>query len=221
MKKAGSLGILRISIVIVVFAVLSGCGVPFALVEENYKVKPGTLAVVSGSNNEACNRLADVLTQELKQRSTFRVVSQDEIGRRAPGYPSALMKESAPSLDNKNPAWVSPGNKSRIDALQAQLKTDYLFVVWGENLGRMVTTTYNQYGGASTQVSYHIDVYGILVEYPKSKPIGYSQFHGSKGQSCCFLFRSEGQDIDIMLKNSAEKIADKFLDITKTEKPGK
>ncbi len=225
MKKLSVFTAVRIFVLlasVVLITLIAGCsGVPFALIEENYKVKPGSIAVVSGNNDEASNRLAELVTAELKKKSSFRVMSQEDIARRIPNYPFAIIKESPPSMDNQNKAWLSPGNKGRVDTVQAQLKTDYVFVLWAQNLNKLVTTSYNQYGGASTQVSFHVDIEGRFVEYPKSKPIGYSAYHGSKGQSCCLMFRSEGKDIDIMLGNSAENITEKLVEITKTEKSGK
>jgi len=207
-----------IPVAAVLLFLLSGCcGIhkPFELFDEKTAIKSGSIAVISADASEPTVRLADYLTRELKERSTFKVLSQEEVGRRVGKYPVTI-KESRPENEDK-PVWFAKGEKAKVDAMQAQLKTDYLFVVWTGNLTR-VTTTSSQ-GGSS--VSYRVNVDGNVIEYPKGRVIGYSIFAGSKGQSCCLLGKSEGDDINEMLKGSAAEMADKFLSAAKAEKPGR
>jgi hypothetical protein len=137
------------------------------------------------------------------------------VKRRVGKYPVTI-KEALPENENK-PVWFAKGEKSKVDAMQAQIKADYLFVVWTGNL-RRITTTSSQGGGS---VSYSVNVDGNVVEYPKGRVVGYSIFAGSKGQSCCLFRKSEGEDINEMLKDSAGMMADKFISAAKAEKPGK
>jgi hypothetical protein len=101
--------------------------------------------------------------------------------------------------------------------MQSRIKTDYLFVVWTGNLTR-ITSTSSQ-GGSS--VSYSVNVDGNVIEYPKARVVGYSIFAGSKSQSCCLFGKSEGEDVNEMLKDSAGMMADKFISAAKAEKPGR
>lgn len=195
------------------FLALNGCGVhkPFELVDGRKQIKPGSLAVVSGGNAQADMNVASYLTAELKEKSTFRVMSQADISRRVPGYPSDIIKaSSAPKEAEGNYAWLSKADKGRIDAVHEKLDTNYVFVVWVGDLSRV--TTYNQYGGGST--SYVASVYGRLLEYPKANVVAYSIFGESKGRSCCLFGNSEGDDIDTLLKNAAETVAKKFIDVS-------
>jgi hypothetical protein len=66
-----------------------------------------------------------------------------------------------------------------------------------------------------------VNVDGNVIEYPKGRVIGYSVFGGSKSQSCCLFGKSEGDDVNEMLKDSAAQMADKFISAAKAEKPGK
>jgi hypothetical protein len=197
--------------------VLGGCcGIhkPFELMDDKTVIKNGTVAVISSDSSEPTMRLADALTQELKERSTFKVLSQAEIGRRVGKYPVTI-KEAQPDNTEK-PVWFAKGEKAKVDAMQAQLKADYIFVVWTGNLTRV---TRSGQGGSS--VSYHVNVDGNVIEYPKGRVIGYSIFGGSKSQSCCLFGKSEGDDINEMLKESAAQMADKFISAAKAEKAGK
>jgi hypothetical protein len=215
--------VIHLSILLTVSSVLlllNGCGGvhrPFELVDKNIKIRPGSIAVLSGSGSEVDVKLAINLTQELKKRSTFRVLSQEEIARRVSGYPSELVRNSkVPKAEEDNYAWFSQGNKGRVDAAHAQLNTDYIFVIWAGNLSKWVTS-----GQGGTRVDYVVSVYGRFFEYPKGRIDAYSAFGRSRGQSCCLFGKSEGEDVDALLKDAAEEAADKFISVTGSEKASK
>ena len=130
----------RIAVAALCMALLSACGVhkPFELMNENYQLRSGSIAVVTGSDDEATAMLAGSLTQQLKQKGTLRVMSQEEVARRVPKYPSSV-KRAQELKDLDHPVWYAPSEKGKIESMQAQLKTDYLFVVWGGDLYRTVT----------------------------------------------------------------------------------
>lgn len=207
----------RIAAAALCMALLSACGVhkPFTLMNDNYPLKPsGSVAVVTGSNDEATTALAGYLTQDLKQKGTLRVVSQEEVARRVPKYPSSVKR--AKEVENYDrPVWYAAGEKGKIESMQQQLKTDYLFVIWGGDLYR--TVTYSSNGGSD--VSYSIGVVANLVE-PRNKVVGYSNFGRSKSKTCCLFGKSEGDDINTMLKEAAEEMSDDFLKAAKAQKAG-
>jgi hypothetical protein len=197
---------------------LSGCcGIhkPFEPMDDKVQIRPGSLAVISADASDATMRLAEELTRELKERSTFKVLSQAEVGRRVGKYPVTI-KEGQPENTDR-PVWFAKGEKAKVDAMQAQIKADYIFVVWTGNLTRVTTTS--QRGGSS--VSYRVNVDGNVIEYPKGRVVGYSVFGGSKSQTCCLFGKSEDDDVNEMLKNAAGEMADKFISAAKAEKPGK
>jgi hypothetical protein len=200
-----------------VLGTLSGCcgtPYPFERFDEKTMIRPGSIAVISTDGSEPTVRLADYLTKELKERSTFKVLSQEEIGRRVGRYPVTI-KETQPENPDK-PVWFAKGEKAKVDAMQAQLKTDYVFVVWTGNLTRITRS-----GQGGTSVSYSVSVDGNVIEYPKARVIGFSSFAQNKSQSCCLFGKSEGDDINEMLKGAAEAMADKFIGAANAAKPGK
>jgi hypothetical protein len=215
-SRAGSYALVLLALCSI--ALLQGCcGIhkPFEPMDDNIKIRPGSLAVISADASEPTVRLAEELTRELKERSTFKVLSQEEIGRRVGKYPVRI-KEAQPENTDK-PVWFAKGEKAKVDAMHGALKTDYIFVVWTGNLTRVTSTS--QRGGSS--VSYHINVDGNVIEYPKGRVIGYSVFGGSKSQTCCLFGKSEDDDVNEMLKNAAVEMADRFISAAKAEKPGK
>lgn len=197
---------------------LSGCcggtPYPFALYDEKTVIRSSSIAVVSADTAELTVQLADNLTRELKARSTFKVLSQEEVARRLGRYP-VKVKQGTPDNPDK-PIWFAKGEKARVDSMQAQLKTDYVFLVWTDNL-RKVTRT----GQGGSSVTYSVDVYGNVVEYPKSRAIGFTSFARNQSQSCCLFGKSEGDDIHEMVKAAAGSMADDLISAAKAEKPGK
>ena len=192
----------RIILFLAALGSLAGCGIhkPFVLFDDTTVIKSGTIAVISADGSEATMRLAEALTKELKERSTFKVWSQAKIGLRMAKYPVTI-KEGKPENPDK-PVWFSKGEKAKVDAMQKRLKVHYLFVVW---------TGFSRTG---TSGSYDVSVNGNVVEYPKARVIGYSHLSGSSRSS-------KGDDISQMLKDSAAMMADEFIRAAKAEKPGK
>jgi hypothetical protein len=195
----------RAGLIILFLAALSslaGCGVhkPFELFDEMTVIKSGTIAVISADSSAATVRLAEELTKALRERSTFKVWSQAKIDLRLAKYPVTI-KEGQPENPDK-PVWFSKGEKAKVDAMQAQLKVRYLFVVW---------TGFSRTG---TSDSYHVSMNGNVVEYPKGRVIGYSLLSGSSRST-------KGDDINRMLKDSAAMMADKFSKAAKAGKRGK
>ena len=197
---------------------LSGCcggtPYPFALYDEKTVIRSSSIAVVSADTSELTVQLADSLTRELKARSTFKVLSQEEVARRLGRYP-VKVKPGTPDNPDK-PIWFAKGEKAKVDSMQAQLKTEYVFLVWTDNL-RKVTRT----GQGGSSVTYSVDVYGNVVEYPKSRAIGYTSFARNQSQTCCLFGKSEGDDIHEMVKAAAGSMADDLISAAKAEKPGK
>lgn len=197
-----------------VFAITAGCAtnVPFDYFQEGHKPKGASLAVISGSGDDADVRFAEHLTKKLQERSTLKVLSQAEVGRRSGRYPVKI-KIGQPKNPDK-PVWYAAGEKGKVDALHDAVKTDYLLVVWVTNLNRYIT----QNNMGATSVSYGASFIGNLLEYSPGKAVGYTDFGRSRGQSCCLFGVSEGQDIDALLEGSAEDMAAEFAGRTKTEK---
>ncbi len=179
---------------------LAGCATdrkPFELFDETTVIKPTTVAVISADGSEATLWLAAALTKELKARSTLKVFSQAKVGLRLGKYPITV-KKGQPATPEK-PVWFGKGEKAKVDAMQAQLKAKYLFVVWTK-LSRI-----------GTSATYNVRVDANVVEYPKGRVIGFSSLPDRK---------SEGHEINRMLKDSAAMIADRFIRTAKAETHG-
>ncbi|MER3423463.1 MAG: hypothetical protein C4293_09760 [Nitrospiraceae bacterium] len=113
--------------------ILGGCGGPnnpFVLMDEKHLLKPASIVVISGSNRGEDTKLAEALTKELKERTTFRVLSQEDIMRAIPNYPMTIKRRNV-GKDEIKPVWFEASEKNKLDSIQSRLRVDYLFIVWG------------------------------------------------------------------------------------------
>lgn len=193
---------------------LSGCGgggTIFALKDPGYAVKPTSVTVITGGSEETDLKLAEYLTQELKDRTRLQVVSQDEVSKAIPSYPIAVK-----TVEEKNGEveWVDPSEKLLLQKIQAKLKTHYVFVVWSKRLKQ--TSYCSSRGGCSN--TYSADVYGNMLEYPSGQIVSHTAFNRRNSDSVLALFRSKGYYVDELLKQSAEDIVDEFIKVTNTGK---
>jgi hypothetical protein len=199
--------------------VLGGCGggganKPFVLLNDARAPRPGTIAVIAGNNYTIDTRLAEYLTDELKKRSSFRVISQDDIGEQIVNYPSPIdLKPPAQKPDAK-PIWFDPPEKARLDSIHEKLKATYLFVIWGDEFS--ATTVTHSRGGSST--TYFVTALGNLLEYPGGHAVASTELSGSNGTSFLAIFHRKNYYIEEMLEDVAARIVDKMLELTKANK---
>lgn len=192
---------------------LEGCGggTVFALKDPTYPVKPTSVSVITAGSEEADLKLAEYLTKEFTERTRLQVVGQDKVTKAIPSYPITIK-----TIEEKDGevAWVDPSEQPKLAKIQAQLKTDYVFVIWSKRLKK--TSYCSNQGGCST--TYSADVYGNMLEYPSGKIVSHTAFNKRNSDSVLALFRPKGYYVDELLKNSAEEIVGEFIKVTNTGK---
>jgi hypothetical protein len=206
------------ALLIVVFtAGLAGCGggsvhKPFNPMDAAQPIRPTTIAVVSGSRKDGDVKLAEFVTAQLVERTTLRVLSQEEIGKRVPGYPSSigLKKDDDIKEDDEKVIWFAPSEKAKLDALQARLKVDHLFVLWVPYM-----TLYTDGRGGST---YFVYPAGNMLAYPGGKVVASTRMVMGSSISVLALFRPKDYYIIDAIKLSAEAIVDDVITVTKSKK---
>ena len=205
----------RVLLVAVLTAGLAGCGggvyKPFNPVDEKRPIKPASIAVISGSHQDGDVKLAGFVTKQLAERTKFRVLSQEEIGKRAPGYPSTigLRKREDIKDDDEKVVWFAPSEKAKLDALQARLKVDHLFVLW---IPHMTVVTSNN------STTYYVYPAGNMLEYPGGRVVGSTRMGMGSSTSILALFRSKDYYIVDAIELSAEAIVDDVIKFTKSAK---
>ncbi|HEX4798075.1 MAG TPA: hypothetical protein VFV04_02185 [Burkholderiales bacterium] len=207
-------GTLLVAIVTAGLAACGGGGVykPFNAIDEKRPIKPASIAVISGSHQDGDVKLAGFVTKQLAERTTFRVLSQEEIGKRAPGYPSAIRFKKSEEIedDDEKVVWFVPSEKAKLDALQARLKVDYLFVLW---IRRMTVVS-----GGNSGTTYYVYPGGNLIEYPGGRVVASTRMGMGSSASILALFRSKDYYIVDAIELSAEAIVDDVIKVTKSKK---
>jgi len=202
-------------LVIVLTAGLAACGggvyKPFNPIDEKRPIKPASIAVISGSHQDGDVKIAEFVTKQLAERTTFRVLSQAEIGKRVPGYPSTigLKKRESINDDDEKVVWFVQSEKAKLDALQARLKVDYLFVLW---IPRMTVVSSNN------GTTYYVYPAGNMLEYPGGRVVGSTRMGMGSSTSILALFRSKDYYILDAIQMSAEAIVDDIIKVTKSKK---
>lgn len=203
------------AVLIIAALMLGGCGKghPFDFLDEGYRPKGSSVAVVAASADDATERFAQHMTKSLQGKSTLKVLGQNQVAQRVGKYPVNI-KSGDPQNNNwDKPVWYAAKDKDRVASIAAAVKTDYVLFMWVDNISRVTTTSSR--GGSS--VSYQAVIIGNMVDQ-KGKTAGFSNFGASKGQTCCLFGVSEGQDIDTLLKYAAEEAAQEFAQHTGTAK---
>jgi hypothetical protein len=191
---------------------LAACGPinkPFNPIDSTKTYKPSSIAVISGSDHDGDMKLVEFITQGLTERSTFRVLSQDEIAKRLPNYPLTISIRNDIKNNDEKAVWFHPSEKGKLNAIQARLKVDYLFLVWNSQT-TLVTT--------NRSTTYYVYPIGNLIEYPGAQVLASTRTFDSSFISPLALFRPADYYIVDALKSSAENIVDEFLDVTNSKK---
>ncbi len=220
-------GAVLVAIALVVLsasALLNGCGGGrvgrFDLIDQQYVMKPGTLAVVSGNNDSFDTLLADVITRKLRSQSTLKVLSQAEIKARAKGYPSDMVGAYDTAKAARDAEyWFDQADAAKVAVLQKQLKAEYVLVVWGGNLTKQtVVSNFPPF----LKFKYGSDFYARLFEFPSKRIVGYSDFWRVERAEGSVLADENNTDkgVWMLIRGGAADIVDDFLRATKTEKAG-
>lgn len=188
--------------------VLLGCGVnkPLVMVDSGYKIKPAKVAVIAGTSDQADRVFADMLTNELKEKTSLSVLSQKTIAKRIPKYPVEINFRKEAS---DKPEWFDLAEVKKLKKIQKKLKVDYLFVAWIRNMG-VQHITYSRGGGKTV---YYLNVFGNMLEYPGGKTVTYSHMYREAKPSLLrmTLFKKESYFIETMLKDAADSITQQVI----------
>lgn len=202
------------ALVAAMLAGLTACGVnkPFNALDNNTTFRQTSIAVIAGGTSDGDVKLAEEVTNGLTKRSGYHVLSQDEIARRIPDYPVPIeCRELEKVGENDDKViWFLPSEKKKLNAMQARLKVDYLYVIWNSQI-MLVSSSQ----GGST---YYVYPVGNMIEYPGAKVVASTRSSNGSSTSILALFHSKDYYIVDALEGAASDIVDDFLDVTKSKK---
>lgn len=220
MKKSLSFSrlIWQVSFLAVLLFGLSACGGrarPFTLIQDGMALKTARLAVICGDTDDLGKNFTAAVTDEMRARTSFKVMSQEEIGKKIKRYPFNIKMVKKEGVNPQQPVWLDPSETKKLKALQAKLKVDYLFVVWGNGLGH-----YFARNGSSTTEYYYMSVYGNMFEYPKGSAVSFTDFSYKRHARFWeqLAFKKSNFYINSLIKNSAKYLVDNFIKVTNSGK---
>ncbi len=167
-----------------IFFILS-CGTTnegrkFTLVDPDFNIKSGkSIAVINGHNDDNSINYAEMITNSISKTGKLKALSQAEIIKKIPRYPlnidliDFISKDDSP---NQKSYYMSETSKKSIDVIQKQLNTDYILVVWVDQVFTMQNMTQRA-----------LIVSSRLISYPESKVIGYSRRYNENHSYCCLV----------------------------------
>lgn len=185
---------------------------PFKKFDANKKFKPSTIAVISGDDDDLDIKLAELISKDLSKRSTFTVMPQSEIAKKIHEYPPTIRRVFK-LTDEQKPVWFGMSEVEKINAIQAKLKVDYIFIVWNRSFSRL----YSRGDGWSYTYDYVYPA-GNLIEYPGAKVVASSMLATSSRVGLLEWFRDADYYLVDALEDGADDIVDEFLDVTNSKK---
>lgn len=196
--------------IMALFWLFAGCGPAhrsFELVDKKHIVKPGSLAVLSGTKNKLDTILAEAITKELQRQGIFKVMSQHDVAEKLPNYPYSFIQAAAEDAREEYCA-----DKTLVEIAQKRLQTTYLFVVWTENLTKRTKMTY----GIPFQTTFSAYVIGNFFEYPGGGLTATAFYWHQRGQSIINA-ETESYAIESMTEEAGKGMAVYFHDAVKAK----
>lgn len=183
------------SILFIVLSLFVGACSAFNLVDQNFRPKGKTLAVISGLNSDANLLTAQYMTDALRKNSRFQVVSQKQVAQSLPNYPQSI-KGPYRSAYFEIEKDYSNTDMKKIRQIQQQLGVDYLYVMWTPT-----ATVLND-------KIHTLHIIAQLFEGPSSREVGNGIFGATAGKTdCCLVPKPGDEDKAKAIKDTTEYVA--------------
>lgn len=101
----------------------------FKLTDKDFRPRGKSLAVLSGLDNDANVILSEYMAEAFKNRSTFQVLSGQEIKRVMPDYPINIKGPYKNAYFSFDVDYARTDVK-KLKSIQQKLGVDYLYVLW-------------------------------------------------------------------------------------------
>jgi len=197
----------------------------FDLVDQDYRFDPDSIVVLPGSLREQDLLLASSISDHLKKNSSFKVTTFNDVEQRIPDYKHILVDFDVPDFkkDKSKVHYLSKKNLDQVNSVNKEFKSKYVFLVWSGDL--VYEALYKANGSVATS-DYLVTVYGRLIEYPKSRVVGYSINEYSLKKSRSYLsrlnftnwFRSRDQRMADYFEKCGETIGYEIIRVSKTKR---
>ncbi len=197
---------MRNIIVLFLLLFINACFSTFNLVDQNFKPKGRTIAVISGLNNDPNMLAALHMTDALRKNSRFQVMPQKQVAQSLGSYPQNIKGPYKSSYFQIDTDYSSTDIK-KVRQIQQQLGVDYLYVMWTPS----ATITNGKF--------YTYNIVAQLFEGPSSKEVGNGAFGATAGKTdCCLVPKPNDEDKANAIKDTTEYVAKKIAEKTGMQK---
>jgi hypothetical protein len=187
-----------------VIVLLSSCG-GFQLVDRNFSPKGNSIAVIAGINDEVNEYLAHSMTEALKNRTRFKVISQKRVRKSLKHYPVNIDGPYSAAYLNIETDYNHTDTK-KIKRIQKKLGVDYVYVLWAPT-----SVTYN--GSVNA-----INIIGQMFEAPVSKEVGHGRFDAASKVKGKFVLGRAAKDEKTGIDKVADRVAMQIAQLMKKQK---
>jgi hypothetical protein len=157
--------------------------------------KSASIAVISGLEKGGNAVLAHYVTEALKEKSNYRVMSQAAIAKAVKGYPYNIQGPYSSAYFNIEKDYTRT-DVEKIRRLQKKLGVDYLFVMWAP-----ISVTMNN-------VNNVVHVITQMFEFPGAHEVGRGLFYtAARKVTWSFSGRVKDSEIDQGMQKASLKVA--------------
>jgi hypothetical protein len=173
----------------------SGCTsyrVDFSMNDSSFKTKGKSIAVISGTKEPQNVAIAKLVSDSLRKKSRYQVVSTSQISQAIDPYPQTIKGPYKSAYFYIDTDW-DLGDRKKIHDIHRSLGVDYLYVIWApialSHNGQKIVT---------------VHAVAQLFEQPNAKEVAKTSMQ-----------LLDGDDDNIYLKEGVEEIARQLAEETK------
>jgi len=186
-------GPIRIVVLLALLVSLGGCVSTFNPVNDNFRAKGKTIAVIAGLDNEPNIMTAKNMADSLKKNARFQVMPHSQVKQSLSNYPTNIPGPYKSAYFEIEVDYTKTDMK-KIRSIQQQLGVDYLYVLWAPS-----ATTY---GGKI----HSLNIVAQLFE--NGKEVGNGRFNATAGHStCCLSPAPDTADKTNAIKDATDYVA--------------
>jgi hypothetical protein len=186
--------------IVILLALLLPCGgcarSTFKPLTADFHAKQGSsIAVISGLEHDGNLLLCHYLSEELKNYSTYRVVSQKAIAQKVKGYPFDIQGPYKSAYFEIEMDFTKT-DTVKLSRIQKQLGVDYLFVLWAPIAVSMNSNSNNT-----------VHVVTQMYGFPGAQEVGRGRFFSYARAHSMGVRSVNDAEMDKGMKYAATKVA--------------
>ena len=191
--------------ILVLLISLTACFSPFTPIDQDFRPKGKTLAVVAALDSDENIAVAAAMTESLRKNSRYQVMPQRQVAQTL-GYPIRIQGPFKSAYFEIETDYKKTDVK-RIRSIQQKLGVDYVYAIWTPS-----STVYNE-------KIHSLHAVGQMFEGPGAKEVGNGRFDITAGHTDCCLVPAPGdKDKENAIKDTAEYVSKHIAEKTGMQK---